>query len=217
MKKKKGYGKHSKAIEITTRNGEPVAIISIGKRKQAIISLVDIDVLLEHSFYAQKRTSDGNYVARSWQTGELLHRLIMKPEKTQEVDHVSAVTLDNTRGNLRVCTRRQNLVAKHYELVGGMRGVKKTKTGIIKAYDYELNKYVGKFKTVELAGRYRDESALEAFKHSYHDEPLHSYSFIGWNFEEPEQAKESEEFLAEALNDSKINGYQLAEERNWSL
>ncbi len=37
-----------------------------------------------------------------------LHRLLMKAEKGQEVDHINHNTLDNTRINLRLCNRKEN-------------------------------------------------------------------------------------------------------------
>jgi hypothetical protein len=37
-----------------------------------------------------------------------MHRLIISAEKGQEVDHVNCNGLDNTRSNLRLCTRSQN-------------------------------------------------------------------------------------------------------------
>lgn len=38
-----------------------------------------------------------------------LHRFLMKPRPDQQVDHKDGDSLDNTRANLRVCTRAQNL------------------------------------------------------------------------------------------------------------
>lgn len=38
-----------------------------------------------------------------------LHRFLMKPRKGKEVDHIDGNTLNNTRRNLRVCTKSQNL------------------------------------------------------------------------------------------------------------
>ncbi len=93
-----GYGKHKRKVEIASYQGQYVALISLGKRKRAIISLSDIELLNDHSFYAHGR-HDGQYVARSSQTQDYLHRILINPINKQEVDHINADPLDNTRGN----------------------------------------------------------------------------------------------------------------------
>lgn len=37
-----------------------------------------------------------------------MHRFLLKPEKNQIIDHRNGNGLDNTRDNLRVCSRREN-------------------------------------------------------------------------------------------------------------
>ena len=62
-----GYGKHTGRVEITEHNKQVTVSVSIGKRKKAVISLSDINILNEHSFSAHRR-NDGQYLARSSQT-----------------------------------------------------------------------------------------------------------------------------------------------------
>ncbi|CAM2771660.1 HNH endonuclease [Vibrio rarus] len=127
-----------------------VALISLGNRKIAMIDLCDIELLSERSFYAQQ-LNDGNWVARCSQDGKLLHRLIESPERDQEVDYVDKDTLNNRRGNLRVCSSRQNNLAKDdqpsYRHWFGMKRVR----DYFRAWDAEDRKWVGKFSTVERA------------------------------------------------------------------
>lgn len=39
-----------------------------------------------------------------------MHRLIMRPPKGIEIDHINYNGLDNRRSNMRICTRLQNIV-----------------------------------------------------------------------------------------------------------
>lgn len=54
----------------------------------------------EHTIYAVASSDGSRY---------FLHRLIMQPSDDMDVDHIDRDGLNNTRRNLRVCTRQQNL------------------------------------------------------------------------------------------------------------
>lgn len=212
---KNGYGCHKKNIQITTLNGEIVAKIGIGKNQTTTINLGDINILLEHSFYAKKR-KDGKYVARSNKgTQPYLHRLIMNPDDEQEVDHVDANPLNNTRGNLRRCTKRQNSLAKKTPQLKGFSGIHQTRWGWYKAFDGEGRK-VGKYDSAQKAAKARDELMLEAYFHSESGEELHTYSFIDWNFENPKQSAESEDYLFDEIQDAQWLSGQILQEKGWN-
>ena len=211
---KNGYGSHKQNVQITTIDDHIVAKIGLGKNKTTTVSLCDLEILKEHGFYAHQR-KDGKYVARSNKTGAYLHRLLMNPDNEQEVDHVDAEPLNNTRGNLRRCTKRQNNLAKKTPLIRGMSGIHKTAWGWYKAFDGEGRK-VGRFKTANEAGKARDELMLDAYFHSHSGEELHTYSFINWNFESPEQANQSEDYLFDKIQEAQELSGQLLEDKGWN-
>ncbi len=209
-----GYGRHKKNIQIMTIDGHLVAKIGLTNNKTTTISLFDISILKEHSFYAHKR-KDGKYVARSNTTGAYIHRLLMNPSEEQEVDHVDANPLNNTRGNLRRCTKRQNNLAKKTPLLKGFSGIHQTKWGWYKAFDGDGRK-VGKYDTALEAAKARDELMLDAYFHNESGEELHTYSFINWNFDSPEQASQSEDYLFDEIQDAQFTSYQTLIENNWT-
>ena len=177
--------------------------------------MCDINILLDHSFYSHKR-KDGKYVARSNKNGAYLHRLLMDPTDEQEIDHVDANPLNNTRGNLRRCSTRQNNLAKVKPLINYMSGIHKTKWGWYQAIDEE-GKKVGRFRTPFKAGKFRDELMIDAYFHSDSEEELHTYSFIEWNFESPMRANESEDFLFDEVQDAQFSSGQLLQEKGWAI
>lgn len=210
---KNGYGCHKKNIQITNLDGHAVAKLGLGKRQTTLISVCDIGILEEHSFYAHQR-KDGKYVARSNRNGAYLHRLLMNPDDEQEVDHVDANPLNNTRGNLRNCTTRQNNLAKKTPKLRGFSGIHKNKWGWYQAFD-GYGKKQGRFDTALEAAKARDELMLDAYFHSHSGEELHTYSFIDWNFESPKQANESEDFLFDEIQEAQWLSGQILQEKGW--
>ncbi|GIC78296.1 HNH endonuclease [Moritella sp. F3] len=214
---KNGYGRHKKNITIIDIDGHTVAKIGLGKNLTTTISLSDIDVLLEHSFYAKIR-KDGKYVVRSNTTGAYLHRILMNPDDEQEVDHVDANPLNNTRVNLRRCTKRQNNLAKKTPLLKGFSGIHQTKWGWYKAFDGDGRK-VGKFDTAQKAAKARDELMLDAYFHSESGEELHTYGFIDWN--DPcsvpyiDKLTESDNFLFDEIQEAECLSGLVLQEKGW--
>jgi hypothetical protein len=211
---KNGYGCHKKNIQITDIGNHIVAKVGLGKNQTTIISLSDIHILEEHSFYAHRR-KDGKYVARSNKDGSYLHRLLMNPDDEQEVDHVDANPLNNTRGNLRRCTTRQNNLAKKTPKLKGFSGIHKNKWGWYQAFDGEGKKH-GRYNSASEAAKARDELMLDTYFHSYSGEELHTYSFIDWNFDYPERANESEDFLFDEIQEAQWHSGQLLQEKGWN-
>ncbi len=230
-----GYGIHKKEVRLENMlDGHAVARISLGKKKLTYISVADIDILKEHSFYAHKR-SDGKYVARSSQSREYLHRILMKAPKGKglEVDHVNSDPLDNTRGNLRVCNTVQNNLAKERETVGSYVGIKKVqkrstnrwdgdlyKWNLEEIYEYKAmdknGKVVGTYSTALEAASRKDGVLFEHYKDVPDGLPFHNYGFIRWNVLCPDEVGVMEDWLFDQRNTAQADGYHLMEDYGWS-
>jgi hypothetical protein len=85
-----------------------------------------------------------------------LHRLIARARDDQEVDHIDGDTLNNTRENLRLCTRSQNMMngPQRKKTSSGFRGVtwrKKEKNWVARiGFEGKLY-YLGSFKNAKEA------------------------------------------------------------------
>lgn len=93
-------------MELTLRSGQ-------------IVRFDDADAALVLSYRWHAHPAGKTVYARGY-TGKrraaplvYMHRLLMAPKATQEVDHRSGDGLDNRRGNLRLCTRGQNNANRH--------------------------------------------------------------------------------------------------------
>jgi hypothetical protein len=89
-----------------------VAYVPLTKGYDAIIDALDVHLVqgfnwcasvMRHTVYALRAENSGLIPTTLY-----LHRLIMMPPCHQEVDHIDRNGLNNTRANLRVCTRSQN-------------------------------------------------------------------------------------------------------------
>jgi hypothetical protein len=83
--------------------------IPLTKGKFTIVDDCDFDILNKHSWYY----SSHGYAARSAVINGkkqiiYMHRQIMETQKGFYTDHKNLNRLDNTRGNLRVCTSMQS-------------------------------------------------------------------------------------------------------------
>jgi hypothetical protein len=100
-----------------------------------------------------------------------LARLIMEAPPGTDVDHANGDTLDNQRGNLRVCTRQQNLQNRRGWSSTGFKGVRYRKARPGKTREcYEAwigvdgrHVYAGRARTPEDAARLYDQAAVEHF------------------------------------------------------
>lgn len=192
-----GYGKHNRPITITLLDGEVIAKVSLGKHKIMIIDLADIEILKDHSLYAHKR-SDGQYVARSSQTGAYVHRIILNA-MSSDVDHVNHQPLDNRKVNLRECSSMQNQLARNAKELDGFYGLYKIQDaceqpyiqngrvrGMVNKHDVwgyynpDGSKNKQRFRDVIDAAFARDNEYYEYYKDSY--DVWHTYNFINWNF-----------------------------------
>jgi hypothetical protein len=88
---------------------DAVRYIALTKGKFAIVDAADYERLSRCKWTAS-RCGVKRYAARKSKGRTILmHRELMDPPKGMDVDHIDGNGLNNTRSNLRICTRRQNL------------------------------------------------------------------------------------------------------------
>jgi len=116
------------------------------------------------------RVKPNGYVyARERGTSMYLHRVITGAVRGQDVDHVNGDRLDNRRGNLRVCSRRQNCQAFQKPRVNKtsrFRGVSRdSDRGVWTAFIRIEGRstYLGRFESEMGAALAYDEAARKHF------------------------------------------------------
>jgi hypothetical protein len=87
--------------------------IPLTQGKVALVDDEDYAELVKHKWYARRSGSTRWYAFRNVQMKDRritvgMHRMILRVQPGQEVDHASGDGLDNRRANLRPCNKRQN-------------------------------------------------------------------------------------------------------------
>lgn len=128
------------------------------------------DIYLLHKFRWYKQKGPRPYIFTSVkQRTVYLHRLITNAPQGMDVDHIDGNPLNNSRNNLRLCNRSQNLIARlriHNTSTSGFRGVSLVKrTGRYTAQiDIGGKKFhLGTYATAEEAAIAYNKKALEVF------------------------------------------------------
>lgn len=134
--------------------------------------ICDLEDWNELKNYTWHKDNKGYAATSIHKKGIRMHRLILKTDIEQEIDHIKAVKIDNVcdnrKKNLRVCTRAEN--ARNIKMY------KDNKTGVKGVYKHsQINKYVaqiryngktyhlGCFDTLEEAKKVREQKELELF------------------------------------------------------
>lgn len=141
--------------------------ISLTRGFETIIDDCDYDELSKHKWYPQ---INGHRKYAINGEGILMHRLILNAPSGLEVDHIDGNGLNNTRQNLRLCTRSQNQFNKEknkgkrdkctsrYKGVHWQKSMNKWEVLITKEGDRTI---IGYFDTEEEAARAYDVEAKE--------------------------------------------------------
>ncbi len=88
--------------------------IPLTRGQFALVDNEDYDFLIQWNWSARRGQHDNTYYARrtDYSTGQkkevIMHRLIMKAEKGQMIDHIDGNGLNDQKSNLRFCTPSQN-------------------------------------------------------------------------------------------------------------
>lgn len=146
--------------------------IPISQGKEVLVDDIDYEKLSQHKWCALK--SRGTFYARrtayqkigkKWEVEQriLMHRELMNPVRSMQVDHIDGNGLNNQRSNLRICSQDENRwnVGKPRHNTSGFKGVcfhKLTKMWQVSLRKNSKQIYVGLYPTKEKAA----EAYLEA-------------------------------------------------------
>ena len=132
--------------------------IQLTQGQWALINTRDYPRVKAYRWCAQK-SKHGYYAVTGGSKDRLcMHRLIKNAPADLYVDHHNHNTLDNTDGNLRVCTCRQNLQNKTKDTSSPYKGVSKHKPSG-KWLCHIMNQHLGLFEDAETAGWVYDIAA----------------------------------------------------------
>lgn len=146
--------------------------IPLSKGMVAVVDDQDYEYLMQWSWYALWN-GRSFYAAgsESFPDGTmdhfLMHRIIMRAQPGEFIDHKDLNTLDNRKTNLRRCSKGQNSMnaRKRKDNTSGFKGVSKTYDGKWRA-TIQINgraKHIGRFETpIEAATAY-DIAASQHF------------------------------------------------------
>lgn len=141
-----------------------VAEISLGNGRVAIIDSVDLPLVSECAWRAQKGKSGTYYAAANG--GKLLHRVLLGSPKGLLVDHENGDGLDNRRSNLRVCNNAENTrnQRKRLGVTSKFKGVTSRHGQWVAAIQKNGRKvHLGSYTSEELAAKQYDRAARLMF------------------------------------------------------
>ena len=161
--------RRNKAVwtEVPEPADDEVRYIPLTKGLFAIVDAADYEWLSQYKWTALV-TGEKTYAIRS-EKGKtiLMHRQIMKPPKGMVVDHIDGHGVNNSRANLRTCTRQQNLCntrprggRSQYK---GVRYDKRRKKWIAEITHQGKKHYLGAYETEIEAAHAYDAKAKELF------------------------------------------------------
>jgi hypothetical protein len=147
-----------------TPQGAPVKMIPLGGGFYAYVDAADYEWLSRWTWHLR-----GGYAIRlEKQKHVYMHRQIMQPPAGMVVDHKNCNKLDNTRANLRICTRQENMRnrAKRQGTSSRFKGVSYSKRHgkyFATVYGEGESPFLGLFTDEVEAARAYDRKAVEVF------------------------------------------------------
>lgn len=91
--------------------------IQLTQGKIALIDDQDFELISKYKWRLQKGRNTHYAITQIYHRRKmqiiLMHRLILNPEKNMDVDHINHNGWDNTRSNIRVCTKSQNCMNRN--------------------------------------------------------------------------------------------------------
>ena len=146
--------------------------IHLTQGKISLVSDDDFDTVMAHKWHAVNFHGHWyamtNVRADGRQKGLLMHRVLLNPPPSYDIDHINGDGLDNQRDNLRLATRSQNLAnsCRHNDSSSPWKGVYWDKgAGKWRAH-IRINgkkKCIGNFTTAEDAAKAYDAEAIRLF------------------------------------------------------
>lgn len=135
----------------------------------------DYEALIQYKWQANSVMGGRHFYARRNWRGEgskpcytLMHRAIMNAPKGMDVDHIDGDRLNNTRSNLRIVTRSQNLANRGSHGIHGFKGIRIVPKNTNKPYGVYIGHnykqiYLGSYSTVIEAALAYDRKAKELY------------------------------------------------------
>ena len=160
----------------------------------ALVDDSDYDYLMQWKWFAKTTKSDDktynyaicNFIKDGKWTSSIMHRMIMNPNKGDQIDHIDHNGLNNQKSNLRICTHSQNQMNRYGSSSTGYKGVYKSRHGNYFASIQYDNKRIslGTYKTPEEAAQIYDNAAMRYHKEyanlNFPKTQLFDREFVEW-------------------------------------
>jgi hypothetical protein len=136
-----------------------------GKGKFALVDDEDYEELMQCKWLV---TEEGYVRGKIAGKNIYMHRLILKPDKIKQVDHVNHNKLDNQKINIRICTQSENNMNRKpykskYSIYKGICFKKSSNRWFANIRINSRLKHIGYFDTELEAAKAYNAKALELF------------------------------------------------------